>query len=228
MSAGPLASVQHNGGWSEPPACMGPTDGTPTRGCSTLIANHTRTGNSQPMSANASAVCLPHWLGGGNTSWDVVAIGLGAYDACHGASPSSFAQHVGQIYRAATASLSPNGTLLWVTSVPRGSGGTECGMAASAFDAKLEELNSAAVRALAAKPNVEVLDLHAAVARVCGGGGGGGYSSCNLQRHHNIHLTSAGKQYAAIQVAHAIAPLLAPRWSALCHKMRDQFSPFGC
>jgi hypothetical protein len=42
------------------------------------------------------------------------------------------------------------------------------------------------------------------------------YATCNLQRWHDVHFTSAGKQFCAIQVAHAVAPLLAPKWNTLC------------
>ena len=58
-----------------------------------------------------------------------------------------------------------------------------------------------------------VCDLNAAVTAVCGKGYGKG--ECNLQRYENVHFTDAGKQFCAIEVAHTVAPLLAPKWLKL-------------
>ena len=69
-----------------------------------------------------------------------------------------------------------------------------------------------ALKLLGSKPDVMVLDLNAAVSTVCGKP----YKTCNLQRWQNVHFTTAGKQFCAVQVAHAIAPMLAPGWHKTC------------
>ena len=101
----------------------------------------------------------------------------------------------------------------------------------------MDDYNAAALELLGAKPDVQVADLNAAVLDVCGKG----YTACNLQRWQNVHFTDAGKQvhacarapllhsllpaqlaspssqFCAVTVAHAVAPLLAPKWSQLWH-----------
>ena len=57
-----------------------------------------------------------------------------------------------------------------------------------------------------------MLDLNGAVSAVCGKP----YKDCNLQLWHNMHFTTAGKLFCAVQVAHAVSPLLAPKWDTLC------------
>jgi hypothetical protein len=68
---------------------------------------------------------------------------------------------------------------------------------------------------LGAKADVEVVDLHSAVLGTCGKG----YSACNLQRFANVHFTDAGKDFCAVVVAKAVAPLLAPKWAAIAPKL---------
>ena len=58
---------------------------------------------------------------------------------------------------------------------------------------------------------MQIMDLHGAVSTVCGEP----YAKCNLQRWENVHFTDAGKQFCAVQVAHAVAPLVAPKWAVL-------------
>ena len=58
---------------------------------------------------------------------------------------------------------------------------------------------------------VSVSDLNAAVTGVCGKG----FASCNLLRHQDAHFTDAGRQFCAVKVAAAVAPLLAPKWLQL-------------
>jgi hypothetical protein len=41
------------------------------------------------------------------------------------------------------------------------------------------------------------------------------YDTCNLQRWHNVHFTTAGKQFCAVEVAHTVAPLLNTKWLKL-------------
>jgi hypothetical protein len=50
------------------------------------------------------------------------------------------------------------------------------------------------------KADVGVLDLNEAVSTVCSKP----YATCNLQQWQNVHFTTAGKQFCAVQVAHAI------------------------
>ena len=82
-----------------------------------------------------------------------------------------------------------------------------------AFNTCVDDYNAAALALLGSKPDVEVCDLNAAVVEVCGKGYGKG--ECPLQRFENVHFTDAGKQFCAIEVAHSVAPLLAPAWLKL-------------
>ena len=41
------------------------------------------------------------------------------------------------------------------------------------------------------------------------------YAQCNLQLYDNVHFTEAGKQFCAVVVAKAVAPLLGPKWAVL-------------
>jgi hypothetical protein len=72
--------------------------------------------------------------------------------------------------------------------------------------------NAAALSLLGGKPDVQALDLNGAVSAVCGKP----YAACNLQLWQNVHFTTAGKQFCALEVARAVGPLLGPKWHELC------------
>ena len=103
--------------------------------------------------------------------------------------------------------------VLWVSTTPHSISQEDCGITGTAFNSCIDEYNAAALELLGSKPDVEVCDLNAAVSAVCGKNYGKG--ECNLQRYENVHFTDAGKQFCAIEVAHAVAPLLAPKWAKL-------------
>ena len=60
-------------------------------------------------------------------------------------------------------------------------------------------------------------DLNEAVNNVCGKH----YETCNLQLYHNVHFTTAGKQFCAVELSNAVAPLLAPAWLKICKSSPD-------
>ena len=130
---------------------------------------------------------------------------------------ADYIHNLGLIFDAAAQALAPGGTILWVstTPVPEGDGAPTCGISGTAFNSCVDDYNAAALTLLATKPHVQarVVDLNSAVHQVCGKG----FRTCNLQRWHNVHFTDAGKQFCAVEVAAAIAPLLAPAWSRLWH-----------
>lgn len=129
-----------------------------------------------------------------------------------------YTKNLGVIYTAASKALSPGGKILWVSTTPVPTVGTQphpftCGRSGSSFNTCVDDYNGAALTLLSGKPDVKVLDLNEAVSVVCGKP----YESCNLQLWQNVHFTTAGVQFNAIQVAHAVAPLLAPKWNTLCN-----------
>ena len=149
---------------------------------------------------------------------------FGIHDCCptpdHGTientTEAEYVKNLGDIYAVARSALSPGGKILWVSTTPVptvDSGGLQCGLSGADFNRCVDERNTAALALLGSKPGVAVLDLNAAVAAVCGKP----YEACNLQRWQNAHFTTAGKQFCAVQVAHAVAPLLAPKWNTLCN-----------
>lgn len=109
--------------------------------------------------------------------------------------------------------LAPGGTILWVSTTPVGTG-AEAPFAGkgppgwTSLGQCIQDYNAAAAKLLAGTPNVEILDLHSAVSDVCGAT----YDECNLQLWSNVHFTTAGKQFCAVQVAAAVAPKLGPAW----------------
>lgn len=120
------------------------------------------------------------------------------------------------IYGVLHDSLAPNGTILWVSTTPVSSaaetpwkgkgpaGWTGLGDCVTSY-------NAAAVQLLGALPDVQIVDLHSAVTDVCGMQ----YDQCNLQKWSDVHFTTAGKQFCAVQVAAGIAPKLGPAWRRL-------------
>jgi hypothetical protein len=149
-------------------------------------------------------------------------INFGIHDCCPGGDgrakgvnvpKTDYIQNLATIYEAAHSSLAPNGSIVWVTTTPHSTTQADCGLTGQAFNACIDDYNAAALELLGKKPDVKVCDLNAAVVSVCGKGYGKG--ECNLQRYENVHFTDAGKQFCAIEVAHAVAPLLAPKWLTL-------------
>ena len=129
---------------------------------------------------------------------------------------ADYVKNLGTIYEAAHNSLAKGGKIVWVTTTPHSTTATDCGITGAAFNSCIDDYNAAALALLGAKPDVEVCDLNAAVTAVCGKGYGKG--GCKLQRYENVHFTDAGKQFCAIEVAHTVAPLLAPKWLQLSPK----------
>ena len=129
---------------------------------------------------------------------------------------ADYVKNLGTIYEAAHNSLAKGGKIVWVTTTPHSTTATDCGITGAVFNTCIDDYNAAALALLGAKPDVEVCDLNAAVTAVCGKGYGKG--GCKLQRYENVHFTDAGKQFCAIEVAHTVAPLLAPKWLELSPK----------
>ena len=160
----------------------------------------------------------------------MITINFGIHDCCPGGDGRAmgvsvplpdYLKNLAVVYAAASNALAPGGKILWVstTPVPDLQPGKPqsftCNITGSAFNACVDAYNAAALRLLGSHPDVTVLDLNAAVLKTCGKG----YKRCNLQRWANVHFTTAGKQFCAVEVAHAVAPLLAPRWAMLMPKL---------
>ena len=149
-----------------------------------------------------------------------VRINFGIHDCCgpkENVTKAQYIKNLGIIYSAAHTALAPGGKILWVSTTPVPTVGTApqaftCQRSGADFNGCVDSYNAAALALLGSKPDVEVLDLNAAVSAVCGKP----YAACNLQLWQNVHFTTAGKQFCAAQVAHAVAPLLAPKWDSLC------------
>ena len=116
-----------------------------------------------------------------------------------------------EIYAKASKALAPGGKIVWVTATPYSLAQPDCGITGAQFNTCIDTYNAAAPELLGAKDNFVVADLDAAVNKVCGKG----YDDCNLQRWHNVHFTTAGKQFCAVELASVAAPLLTPRWAVL-------------
>lgn len=187
---GPIAAVQHNG----------------------------NTGNTQAGPTPNGVACIDAWLG--TEKWDAITINFGIHDCCPGGDGrqpgvnvplKDYVANLAIIYGKASKALAPGGKILWVSTTPHSVAQPDCGLTGTAFNQCIIDYNAAALKLLKSKPDVEVLDLNAAVNQVCGTG----YSDCNLQLWHNVHFTTAGKQFCAVHVAAAVAPLLAPKWAVL-------------
>ena len=190
--SGPLAAVQHNG----------------------------NTGSNQAGPTTNGVNCIKSWVGK-DYKWDVITMNFGIHDCCPpkaNVAQTWYVKNLGVIYEAARAALAPGGKILWVstTPVPTADGAAPqpftCGRSGPDFNTCIDDYNAAALTLLGSKPDVKVLDLNGAVSAVCGKP----YEACNLQLWHNVHFTTAGKQFCAVQVSHAIGPMLAPRWHTLC------------
>jgi len=184
---GSLASVQHNGGWPEQPGHW-----------------------SQASSTDNGVACIDQWVGEGG--WDVISMNFGIHDCWpkQQVEPDAYVRNLEAIYNASRAALAPNGKILWTTTTPTPRDcekSEDCDVA----DSCVTEYNHLAAKLFADKPDVVVNDLNNAVKQVCGDG----YLSCALQLPNNVHFTEAGKQYTAVAVASAIAPLLGSKWAEL-------------
>jgi lysophospholipase L1-like esterase len=184
--SGKLATVQHNGG----------------------------TGSNQAGPSTNGVACIGSWLGPGYL-WDVITINFGIHDCAPGGDgrpngtivpEAAYVQNLGDIYAKASKALAPGGKIVWVTTTPVSTSDPGVG-----FNTCVDTYNAAALKLLGAKSDVVVADLNAAVNKVCGKG----YEDCNLQRWHNVHFTTAGKQFCAVEVANTVAPLLAPKWKTI-------------
>lgn len=189
-TSGAIASVQHSGG----------------------------TGSNQAGPTPNGVACVKSWLG--EEKWDVITINFGIHDCCPGGDgrkpgqdvpKDEYVKNLDIIYTAASAALAPSGKIVWVTTTPHSMYGTDCSITGAQFNTCISDYNAAALSLLSSKPDVVVSDLNAAVTAVCGKN----YETCNLQRWHNVHFTSAGKQFCAVELAKTVAPLLAPRWLQL-------------
>ena len=161
-------------------------------------------GNPFATSADAAS-CVSQWLSGGK--FDVIVLSsFGAADCAAGVQYQYHANYVQKIYDAAKAALAPGGTILWTTSPPSGTGVLEVDPACVA------KQDAAALKVLAGK--VTVRDFAAALGGVCGKS----FKQCNLVQWSKTALTDAGAQFAAIEAAAGISPLLAPKWLALTTK----------
>jgi hypothetical protein len=148
----------------------------------------------------------------------------GIHDCCPGGDgrlagvnvpEAEYVKNLGEIYAKASKALAAGGKIVWVTTTPHSLAQQDCGITGAQFNTCIDTYNSAALALLGPKGDVAVADLNAAVTSVCGKG----YDDCNLQLWHNVHFTTAGKQFCAVEVANAVAPLLAPKWAQLAPKM---------
>jgi len=189
MPNGPLAAVQHNGGWTK--------DGA--------------TPDDQQAGATSNGVkCIDHWLG--KEKWDVISFNFGLHD-CEKApqftEPEVYQANLESITRAILAALKEKGTLVWTsTTPPPFPRATDYAAVAC-----VNERNAIAQKTLARfHVKVEVNDLHTEMNNICGVN----FTSCAIQLpHHNIHPTPVGRQLLAIKTASVIAPFLNTRTAIL-------------
>ena len=182
------------------------------------VQHNGNTGSNQAGPTTNGVHCIDSWVGTGK--WDVITMNFGLHDCClpkENVTQTQYVSNLGSIYRAARAALAPGGKILWVSTTPVSSQPGTCGRSGAAFNSCIDDYNAAAVALLGGRPDIEVLDLNGAVSAVCGKP----YKACNLQLWDNVHFTTAGKQFCAVQVAHAIGPMLAPRWHTLCTACPD-------
>ena len=184
---GPLAAVQHSGGWAGQPGA-----------------------NEQAGSSAKGARCIESWLGPGG--WDVIALNFGLHDCCDAGHTkpipaANYSANLAEVYSKARNALAPGGKLLWVETTPVSS--------TNRFNIKnscVKEYNGLAAKLFANTTDVVTCDLNQAVTGVCGDD----FDHCPLQKQQgDVHFTPAGRQVTAVVVAHAIAPLLGPKWSTL-------------
>jgi hypothetical protein len=179
--------VQHSGGWAGQPGA-----------------------NEQAGSSANGARCIESWLGTGG--WDVIALNFGLHDCCDAGHtkpipPANYSANLAEVYSKARKALAPGGKILWVETTPVS--------ATNRFNIKnscVKEYNGLAAKLFANKTDAVTCDLNQAVTSVCGDD----FDHCPLQKQQgDIHFTGAGRQVTAVVVAHAIAPLLGPKWSKL-------------
>ena len=201
---GPIASVQHCGGWCSL---------DPEKGC-----------NEQASSSANGRRCIDFWLGGGALKWDVIHWNFGIHDcwAPQRVNASQYVKNLQYMVGRMRGALAPGGKIVWATTTP-----IQANCSAPPLDgppqanpaygpcygvppACVRQYNALAAEAFAGQPDIVTDDLYAAVNAVCGAG----FHRCTLQRWHDVHPTQAGKQFLAIAVAHSIAPLLGPAWRA--------------
>jgi hypothetical protein len=170
-------------------------------------------GRSSASGSAASGVeCAAHqWLSS-TRKWDVIALSsFGWSDCANGSSlnVTGFENSLRHIMDAAAQSLNGGGKIVWIPSTLAGAGS-----AASASNACISEQNAIGRRLVSGskKLNAVAVDLDTALQDACGGHG---YKSCSLQRLEDGSLSESGKAFSAVIVAHAIAPLLGPRWEAV-------------
>ena len=210
-ATGALARASHSGGWSA------------------QKGNMWQAGNSSHGKA-----CMTQWLG--EQMFDVVSIHFGLHDcgcrksnnhsvtlapieSCSGnlrfgrdVSAADYATNRLKVYEAASAALNPGGKIVYVPTTPGGEAHNS-----TVSNPCIRDVNAIAQRVLGGKPDVVMADLHAAVTKACGGAS---YEKCKLQNTHDgHHFTKAGQTFTAVVVAHAIAPLLGPRWMAILKKL---------
>ena len=247
-ATGPLARVTHSGGWSGQPGA-----------------------NWQAGNSSNGAACVNHWLGSQKSDVITINFGLHdcgccnphrlpkpddctskiANESCSGNLPYGrqvssvdYEKNLQTVYATASSALNVGGKIVYVPTTPGGEA-----YASTVSNLCIRKVNAIAQRVLGHKPDVVFSDLHAAVDKVCGGSN---YSSCKLQCNKNApcprgakgghHFQPAGRTFTAVVVAHAVAPLLGPRWMEFLHGLshgatvktddelpcRDRFlSPFG-
>lgn len=187
----------------------------PTSGPIAMVQHNGATGSNQAGPSSNGAACIKDWVAQGG--WDVITMNFGIHDCCPGGDgrpagvnipKADYIRNLGLIYDTASRSLGPNGTIVWVSTTPHSVGHFDCNITGAAFNQCIDEYNEAALEFFSSKSNVVVSDLNKAMNSVCGYG----FTTCNLQRWMNVHPTTAGKQFLAVELAHTIAPLLAPKW----------------
>lgn len=182
---GPLAIVQHNGGWS------------PAKGA-----------NEQASNSANGIKCIGDWTGG--YKWDIISFNFGIHDcwAAQRVNETAYKANIAYIYSVASASLAPGGKVVWTSTTPIAS---NCGSASAprgpcyGVQPKcIVDYNAIALEVLGGKPDVIVNDVYSAVIEVCGLG----FETCSLQHEHDVHPSGPGKQFLAIELAATIAPFL--------------------
>lgn len=123
--------------------------------------------------------------------------------------PADYVNNLEAVYAVASAGLADGGKLVWVQTTPTGNNSYHI------EDSCVRQYNTLAQGLFKNKTNVVTADLYSAVTGVCGQS----FSDCALQKTSDIHFTAGGRQFTAVVVAHAIAPLLGPKWANLTRSL---------
>lgn len=189
------------------------------------------TGSNQAGPTTNGVACVDKWVG--SELWDVITMNFGIHDCCPGGdgrqagqtvSKADYVKNLESIYSVLHRSLAKDGKILWITTTPIGAGaaGVCCGNGTSYdFPGCIDIYNQAAAAVFADKPDVEIVDLNAAVHGVCGHK----YDQCNLQLHSMCTSQRLGRLSLQFKLQKASLPSWDPNGLRCCQIPSLQANP---